>query len=71
MGPDCVKVLRSKYENANYKYLFYALKNARIPDTGYNRHFKWLKEVIRGKENVERMDALLSLAVTDGDCNWI
>ena len=66
-----MKVLRSKYENANYKYLFYALKNARIPDTGYNRHFKWLKEVIRGKENVERMDALLSLAVTDGDCNWI
>lgn len=30
-----------------------------------------LKEVIRGKENVERMDALLSLAVTGGDCNWI
>ena len=30
-----------------------------------------LKEVIRGKENVERMDALLSLAVTGGDCNWL
>ena len=28
-----------------HKYLYYALKNARIPDTGYNRHFKWLKEV--------------------------
>ena len=45
LGADGVKVLRSKYENANYKYLYYALKNANIPNTGYNRHFKWLKEV--------------------------
>ena len=45
LGADGVKVLRSKDDNANYKYLYYALKNARIPDTGYNRHFKWLKEV--------------------------
>ena len=46
LGADGVKVLRSKDNNANYKYLYYALKNARIPNTGYNRHFKWLKEVI-------------------------
>ena len=45
LGADGVKVLRSKDENANYKYLYYALKNAKIPNTGYNRHFKWLKEV--------------------------
>lgn len=45
LGADGVKVLRSKDDNANYKYLYYALKNARIPDAGYNRHFKWLKEV--------------------------
>lgn len=45
LGADGVKVLRCKYVDANYKYLYYALKNARIPDTGYNRHFKWLKEV--------------------------
>ena len=45
LGADGVKVLRSKDNNANYKYLYYALMNARIPDTGYNRHFKWLKEV--------------------------
>jgi len=44
IGADGVKVLKSKLENANYKYLFYALKNAKIPNTGYNRHFKWLKE---------------------------
>ena len=45
LGADGVKLLKSKKQDANYKYLYYALKNARIPDTGYNRHFKWLKEV--------------------------
>ena len=45
LGADGVKLLKSKMKDANYKYLYYALKNARIPDTGYNRHFKWLKEV--------------------------
>lgn len=45
LGADGVKVIKCKDLNANYKYLFYALKNARIPDTGYNRHFKWLKAV--------------------------
>ena len=44
LGADGVKVLRGKEKNANYKYLYYALKNIKIPNTGYNRHFKWLKE---------------------------
>ena len=26
LGADGVKVLRSKFKNANYKYLYYALK---------------------------------------------
>lgn len=45
LGADGVKVLKSKVEDADYKYLFYCLQNAKIPNTGYNRHFKWLKEV--------------------------
>ena len=45
LGADGIKVLRSKYANANYKYLYYALKNAKIPNVGYNRHFKWLKGI--------------------------
>ena len=44
LGADGVKVLRSKDGNTDYKYLYYALKNVKIPNTGYNRHFKWLKE---------------------------
>ena len=52
LGADGVKLLKSKIKDANYKYLYYALRNAKIPDTGYNRHFKWLKEI-----NLEYKDA--------------
>ncbi len=45
LGADGVKVLKSKIDNANYKYLYYAVKSARIPNTGYNRHYKWLREI--------------------------
>ena len=45
LGADGVKVLKSKLPDANYKYLYYALRNAKIPNTGYNRHFKWVKEL--------------------------
>ena len=30
-----------------------------------------LIQMIKGKEEVERMDALLSLAITGGDFNWL
>ena len=46
LGADGVKVLRSRFKDANYRYLYYALKNIRVPNTGYNRHFKWLKDSI-------------------------
>ena len=32
IGADGVKVLRCRFPDANYKYLYYALKNAKIPD---------------------------------------
>ena len=44
LGADGVKVLRSRFKDADYRYLYYALKSVKIPNTGYNRHFKWLKE---------------------------
>ena len=45
LGADGVKVLKAKVPDVDYKYLFYCLQNAKIPNTGYNRHFKWLKEI--------------------------
>lgn len=45
IGADGVKILKSRIKDANCKYLYYALKHVKIPNTGYNRHFKWLKKV--------------------------
>ena len=44
IGADGVKILKPKINDCNYKYLYYALCNIKIPNTGYNRHFKWIKE---------------------------
>ena len=44
IGADGVKVLKPKV-SANVKYLFYALQSIEIPNTGYNRHYKILKNV--------------------------
>ena len=45
LGADGVKLLKAKDPQANHKYLYHVLANAKVPNTGYNRHFKWLKEV--------------------------
>ena len=68
LGADGVKVLKSKINDVNYKYLYYAISSVNIPDTGYNRHFKWLKEadiqipsIKRQSEIVEILDNLTNL----------
>ena len=38
-----MKLLCPVSKNTNCKYLFYQLSYADIPNTGYNRHFKWVK----------------------------
>lgn len=46
LGADGVKALKNiKPDKINSKYLYYCLRNSYIPDTGYNRHFKWVKEL--------------------------
>ncbi len=59
LGADGTKLLKSKLPNSNYKYLYYALKNAKIPNTGYNRHFKWLKEVEIAYPSVEEQQIIV------------
>ena len=62
IGADGVKILRSKIQDANYKYLYYALKSVKIPNTGYNRHFKWIKAskiIYPDKEIQERVVYIL------------
>lgn len=43
LGADGVKLLCPLDKDINCKYLFYQLSYADIPNTGYNRHFKWVK----------------------------
>lgn len=53
IGADGVKVLKCKNKDVNYKYLFYFLKSIHIPNTGYNRHFKWIKNYQFGIHDVK------------------
>lgn len=64
LGADGVKVLRSRFGDANYRYLYYALRSVTIPNTGYNRHFKWLKESKIEYPSAEKQAEIVS--VLDG-----
>lgn len=58
LGADGVKLLCPVQRDSNCKYLFYQLQNAAIPNTGYNRHYKWVKELyftIPDKSEQERV----------------
>lgn len=44
IGADGVKILKAIDVENNAKYLYYYLTSKKIENTGYNRHFKWLKE---------------------------
>lgn len=46
LGADGVKLLKCKSQNTSYKYLYYYFLKNEVPNTGYNRHFKWLKELL-------------------------
>jgi type I restriction enzyme S subunit len=51
IGADGVKVIKHIDQNIDYKYLYYLLSSVRIPNTGYNRHYKWLKESVLPEHN--------------------
>ena len=61
LGADGVKVLCSRFKDANYRYLYYALKSVKIPNTGYNRHFKWLKKAKIYYPNSEEQSKIVSI----------
>lgn len=45
VGADGVKIIKRKKEVVDLKYVYYYLNLHKIPETGYNRHFKFLKEM--------------------------
>lgn len=47
IGADGVKVLVNQIsKEAITKYIYYYLSSINLPNTGYNRHFKYLKELV-------------------------
>jgi len=44
VGADGTQLLETK-ENFDNKFFYYQLLNKKIPNTGYNRHFKFIKEM--------------------------
>ena len=45
IGADGTKVLKLCSSVYDYKFIYYYLLHKKIPDTGYNRHFKWVKKL--------------------------
>ena len=59
-GADGTKVLKIRNINkCNYKFFYYYLLHSYIPNTGYNRHFKWVKEL---KFNVPTIDKQIEIS---------
>lgn len=62
IGADGVKVLENiRPDKVLSKYIYYYLSSVKIPNTGYNRHFKYLKEVIIPTPNLEIQFKLVEL----------
>lgn len=53
LGADGVKLLRPRLDKVITKFLYYYFQTLTIPDTGYNRHFKFLKDVIIPLPSIE------------------
>ena len=46
LGADGVKLLKVRDKEINTKYIYYLLSNFNVPNTGYNRHFKYIKDML-------------------------
>ena len=44
MGADGVKMLQIKRDDVDYRFMIEELRQMPLPNMGYNRHFRWLKE---------------------------
>ena len=60
-GADGVKILKNTSSLFLDKYLYYSLKNFKIPNTGYNRHFKWLKDFKIKYISLAKQEKIVSL----------
>ena len=62
IGADGVKIIRPRKDNLIPEFLYYDLKYHNIPNTGYNRHFKYIKMISLTKASLEEQSQFLSIA---------
>ncbi len=62
IGADGVKLLKSKSLSLDSKFLYYDLLYHEIPNTGYNRHFKYLKQIQMTKAPLEKQQEFVAVA---------
>lgn len=62
IGADGVKIIRPKTDEILTEFLYYDLKYHNIPNTGYNRHYKYLKMIRLTKATVDEQQNFLEIA---------
>ena len=62
IGADGVKIIRPKEENLLPEFLYYDLLYHNIPNTGYNRHFKYVKMLRLTEATIDKQKQFLQIA---------
>ena len=62
IGADGVKIIRPKGEDLLPEFLYYDLLYHNIPNTGYNRHFKYVKMLKLTEASIDRQKGFLKIA---------
>ena len=62
IGADGVKIIRPKEEDLLPEFLYYDLLYHNIPNTGYNRHFKYVKMLRLTKATIDKQKQFLQIA---------
>ena len=62
IGADGVKIIRPKEEDLLPEFLYYDLLYHNIPNTGYNRHFKYVKMLRLTEATIDKQKQFLQIA---------
>ncbi|NLK53041.1 MAG: hypothetical protein GX295_11475 [Syntrophomonadaceae bacterium] len=61
LGADGVKLLKVIDDEIDTEYMYYYLMLSHIPDTGYNRHFKYVKELKFLKPSKQKQEQFVNI----------
>ena len=61
LGADGSVILKVKNPDFITKYVYYALLNSYVPDTGFNRHYKFLKDIKIKKYSKEEQNIIIAI----------